>query len=138
MNIIQCFYMDFVKTYLISLVVLFPIDLVWLSLTKKIYDNWLSPFERVLNIPAAILVYLFIPFGLVYLVIGKHLGETSNLKILLEAFVYGVCSYSVYDLTNLATLKNWSIQMVITDIIWGGVLCVMVTFFTLFIVKRFI
>ncbi|HLD92095.1 MAG TPA: DUF2177 family protein [Patescibacteria group bacterium] len=128
--------MNFLKSYLISLVVLFPIDLVWLTLTKKIYDNWLSPFERTLNIPAAILVYLFIPFGLVYLVISKNIGSYPNFKILIDAFVYGVCSYSVYDLTNLATLKNWSIQMVIVDIIWGGVLCIMVTFISLLILNK--
>lgn len=129
--------MSFIKTYLISLLVLFPIDAVWLTLTKKIYDNWLSPFERTLNIPAAILVYLFIPFGLVYLVISKYVGHTPNIKIILEAFVYGVCSYSVYDLTNLATLKNWSISMVVGDIIWGGVLCSLVTFLTLYGINKF-
>ena len=128
--------MEFIKSYLISLVVLFPIDLVWLTLTKKIYDNWLSPFERTLNIPAAILVYLFIPFGLVYLVISRHVGVNPNTKILLDAFVYGVCSYSVYDLTNLATLKNWSVPMVIVDIIWGGILCTLVTFVSLIILNK--
>lgn len=130
--------MEFIKTYLVSLLVLFPIDLVWLTLTKKIYDNWLLPFERTLNIPAAILVYLFIPFGLSYLVISKNFGVSPNVKILLDAFVYGVCAYSVYDLTNLATLKNWSIQMVIVDIIWGGVLSIIVTFVSLLVIKRFI
>lgn len=128
--------MDFLKAYLTSLIVLFPIDLVWLTLTKKIYDSWLSPFERVLNVPAAILVYLFIPFGLTYLVISKNLGLHPNSKIILDAFIYGVCSYSVYDLTNLATLKGWSVPMVITDIIWGGVLCSLVTFFTLLILNK--
>jgi len=128
--------MDFFKSYLISLIVLFPIDLVWLTLTKKIYDNWLSSFERTLNIPAAILVYLFIPFGLVYLVISRNIGVSPNIKILLDAFVYGVCSYSVYDLTNLATLKNWNIQMVIVDIIWGGILCTLVTFISLLILSK--
>jgi uncharacterized membrane protein len=127
---------NFLKSYLLSLVVLFPIDLVWLTLTKKIYDNWLSAYERTLNIPAAILVYLFIPFGLVYLVISKNVGTYPNTKILLDAFVYGVCSYSVYDLTNLATLKNWSVPMVVTDIIWGGVLCTLVTFISLLILNK--
>lgn len=129
--------MDFIKSYLTSLLVLFPIDLIWLTLTKKIYDDWLSPFDRVLNIPAAILVYLFIPFGLAYLVISKNFGHQPNLKIIMDAFVYGICSYSVYDLTNLATLKNWSVQMVITDIIWSGVLCSLVTFFSIAIINKF-
>lgn len=130
--------MEFLKSYITSLIVLFPIDLVWLTLTKKIYDNWLSPYDRVLNIPAAVLVYLFIPFGLAYLVISKNFGVQPNTKIILDAFVYGVCSYSVYDLTNLATLKNWSVPMVITDIIWGGVLCSIVTFISLIVIRKFI
>lgn len=128
--------MDFLKSYLVSLLVLFPIDAVWLTLTKKIYNAWLSPFERVFNIPAAILVYLFIPFGLVYLVISKHVGSAPNMKIVMEAFIYGVCSYSVYDLTNLATLKGWSVQMVITDIIWGGILCSIVTVLSLIVLQK--
>lgn len=130
--------MEFLKSYITSLIVLFPIDLVWLTLTKKIYDNWLSPYDRVLNIPAAVLVYLFIPFGLTYLVISKNFGIQPNTKIILDAFVYGVCSYSVYDLTNLATLKNWSVPMVVTDIIWGGVLCSIVTFISLIVIRKFI
>lgn len=124
------------KSYVTSLLIMFPIDLIWLTLTKKVYDNWLSPFERVLNIPAAILVYLFIPFGLAYLVISRNSGDLPNSKIIMDAFVYGVCAYSVYDLTNLATLKGWSVPMVIVDIIWGGVLCSMVTYFSLLVLNK--
>lgn len=128
--------MDFMKSYVTSLLIMFPIDLIWLTLTKKVYDNWLSPFERVLNIPAAILVYLFIPFGLTYLVISRSSGDLPNSKVIMDAFVYGVCAYSVYDLTNLATLKGWSVPMVIVDIIWGGVLCSMVTYFSLLVLNK--
>lgn len=124
------------KSYVTSLLIMFPIDLIWLTLTKKVYDNWLSPFERVLNIPAAILVYLFIPFGLTYLVISRSSGDLPNSKVIMDAFVYGVCAYSVYDLTNLATLKGWSVPMVIVDIIWGGVLCSMVTYFSLLVLNK--
>ena len=36
---------------------------------------------------------------------------------------FGFFTYATYDLTNLATLKNWSIKVVLVDIIWGMFLC---------------
>ena len=128
--------MNFIKIYIVSLLVLFPIDTVWLTLSKNLYNNWLSPFQRVLNIPAAFLVYLIIPFGLCYFVISKNAGVQPNTKIIFDAFLYGVCSYAVYDLTNLATLKNWSIPMTIVDILWGGILCAIVTYFSLHFLQK--
>lgn len=124
------------KNFLITFLAMLPIDVVWLFLMKPVYDNWLTPFQRVLNVPAAILVYVFIPFGLFWLVINKNLGSGINAKVLLDAFIYGVCSYAVYDLTNLATLKNWSLQMTVVDIVWGGVLCTITTVATLFILSK--
>lgn len=108
-----------------------PIDIVWLFSMKGVYDKWLSGYERVLNFPAAFLVYIFIPFGLSFLVVSKHFGSSPSINILLEAFVYGVCAYAVYDLTNLATLKGWSISMTIVDVFWGGVLCTLTAFVAL-------
>lgn len=125
-----------IKNFLITLLAMFPVDVVWLFLMKGTYDKWLMPFQRVFNVPAAILVYIFIPFGLFWLVINKNIGNGINTKVLFDAFIYGVCSYAVYDLTNIATLKNWSIQMTVVDIIWGGVLCTLTTVIALFIISK--
>ena len=125
-----------IKNFIFTFLAMLPIDVIWLFLMKNTYDKWLMPFQRVLNIPAAILVYIFIPFGLFWLVINKNAVNGISTKVLIDAFIYGVCSYAVYDLTNLTTLKNWSVQMTIVDIIWGGVLCTLTTIIALFAISK--
>jgi uncharacterized membrane protein len=47
--------------------------------------------------------------------------------MLVSAFIwgalFGVTVYSVYDLTNRATLRRWPLKLVFIDILWGGVIC---------------
>jgi len=124
------------KTFLITFLVMLPLDAIWLFSMKNIYDKWLINFERVVNWPAVILVYIFIPLGLFWLVINKHVNDGPTTKALFDAFVYGVCAYAVYDLTNLATLKGWSIPMTVVDIVWGGVLCLTTAYFALMILQK--
>lgn len=112
------------------------LDAVWLVSMKNVYDKWLINFDRVFNIPAALLVYIFIPLGLFWLVISKNTTGGINSKVLVDAFVYGVCSYAVYDLTNLATLKNWPVTMTIVDILWGGTLCVLTTIVAITVLSK--
>ena len=53
-------------------------------------------------------------FALAYLV----MQSTSTLN----AFLIGLCTYAVYDFTNLATLKNYSPAFAFVDSLWGGIL----------------
>lgn len=114
-----------------------PIDIFWLFTMKGVYDKWLSGFERVLNLPAAFLVYIFIPLGLSFLVVSKYFGQNPSLEIFINGFIYGVCGYAIYDLTNLATLKNWPITMTVVDIIWGGILCGISAVLAVYLIKLF-
>jgi uncharacterized membrane protein len=47
--------------------------------------------------------------------LAKQLYQSS----LLTAAIFGFCAYATYDLTNLATLKNWPISVALTDMAWG-------------------
>ena len=49
--------------------------------------------------------------------------------------LFGIIAYATYDLTNLATLKAWPIQIVIIDIIWGGLLTLIVSLSGFYITK---
>jgi len=122
-----------VKNFLLTLVIFLGIDFLWLGvIAKNFYDKHLGAFERTLNWPAVILVYLLIPLGIVLFILPKASG---NLKLaLFWGAVYGLIVYGVYDLTNLATLKNWSLTMVITDMLWGMFICG----FTSFVVTYFL
>jgi uncharacterized membrane protein len=43
---------------------------------------------------------------------------------------FGLVTYATYDLTNLATLKDWPLIITIIDLIWGTVLCGLVSLVT--------
>jgi uncharacterized membrane protein len=72
-----------------------------------------SPLK--MNFLAAIICYLFLVFGIYYFIIKPK-------RSVRDAFLLGVVIYSVFELTNLAIFKNWSILTVLLDTLWGGVL----------------
>ena len=72
------------------------------------------------NLIAAGLFYLLYALGLTVLVIlPAAKGETGFLKIFLLGALLGLVAYSTYDLTNLATIKNWPLMVTLVDILWG-------------------
>jgi uncharacterized membrane protein len=40
-------------------------------------------------------------------------------KTLIASALFGFFTYATYDLTNLATLKNWPVELSVIDVIWG-------------------
>jgi uncharacterized membrane protein len=44
------------------------------------------------------------------------------------AALFGLITYATYDLTNLATVKNWPVLITVVDLVWGTVLSVAVSF----------
>lgn len=124
------------KQIVTTILVMLPLDALWLFSMKNIYDRWLINFERQVNWYGVGLVYIAIPLGLFYFVISKYAGQIPGSKALLDGFLYGIFTYAVYDLTNLATLKNWSIQMTVVDIIWGGMLCMTTTYIALWFLSK--
>jgi len=50
-------------------------------------------------------------------------AQDSVIRAIIFGVLFGLFTYATYDLTNLATLKDWPVPIVIVDIIWGMVLC---------------
>jgi uncharacterized membrane protein len=110
-----------IKTYLITFLVFIVIDLVWLGLVaKSMYRNHLgfimsdSP-----NWIAALVFYALFIFGLVYFVINPAIENQSFTDALIRGLLFGLITYGTYDLTNLATLKDWPLKITIIDLTWG-------------------
>ncbi len=111
-----------IKDFLLTLGVILGIDVVWLGVVaKNFYAKQLGGFERTVRWPAVGLVYLVLALGLVFLVLPKAGGNAKS--ALLWGGFYGLVVYGVYDLTNMATLKNWTLTMVVVDMLWGSILC---------------
>ena len=131
--------MEVVRTYLIALVVFFAIDMIWLGVvSKKLYKNELGfIMSDKPNWLVAIMFYLIFIVGIVFFVISPAVEKSSWMYALFAGMFFGFITYATYDLTNLATLKDWPIKITIIDLIWGSVLCGSVSIITFFVSKCF-
>ncbi|MGV8936589.1 MAG: DUF2177 family protein [Allorhizobium sp.] len=116
------------KTYIIAYfataVVFFGLDYLWLSrIAIGFYRNQIGPLMLAQpNFAAAGIFYLFYIAGIVYFAVGPALSGGTWASAMIAGVVLGLVAYGTYDMTNLATLKNWSVSVTIVDMVWGGVL----------------
>ena len=118
----------YLKLYLLTVPVFFAIDLVWLGLVaRNFYQNNLSHLlSPAVNWPAAISFYLMYIAGIILFAVRPALDEQSLAKAAIWGALFGFFTYATYDLTNLATLRDWPIKVVVVDIAWGTLLCTLV------------
>ncbi len=129
----------FIKLYLIALSVFFAIDMVWLGLVAKNFYAKQIGFlmTKTPNWIAAIIFYLLFIIGLVVFVISPALEQKSWLHALAFGALFGLITYATYDLTNLATIKNWPLLVTIVDLVWGSVLSALVSILSFLIARKF-
>lgn len=128
----------FIKLYAIALPVFFAIDMVWLGLiAKNFYRDQIGVLMKDnINWTAAVVFYLLFIAGLVVFVIGPAIERNSWVHALVFGALFGFISYATYDLTNLATLKDWPLLVTIVDLAWGAVLAASVSTVTYFIARK--
>jgi len=117
--------MVILKTYLIAFSVFLVIDLLWLGvIAKNFYMKHLAPFfaDRV-NWPAAFIFYILFVAGILIFAVMPAVEKQSLPRAVVYGALFGFFTYATYDLTNLATLRNWPVAIVIVDILWGTILC---------------
>jgi uncharacterized membrane protein len=119
----------YLKLYFVLLIAFFAIDMAWLGLVaRSFYQKYLgflmapSP-----NWLVAILFYLLFIVGILFFVVAPGLESNSIKVILLRAALFGLITYATYDLTNLATLKDWPVLLTVVDMLWGMFLSVSVS-----------
>lgn len=118
------------KLFLVVASVVLCIDLLWLGVVaKSFYDAEIGGLARRTGTslaprwPAAILVYLLIPAGIV-LFVRPAMGEHASIwRALTWGATFGLVVYGVYDFTNRAILESWSLRLTLADLAWGCMLC---------------
>ena len=130
----------FIKLYLIALPVFFIIDMIWLGVVaKNIYRSQIGFLMKTnINWAAAILFYFLFVAGLLFFVLSPAIEKRNLTNAIAVAAFYGLLTYATYDLTNLATLKDWPLLITVIDIIWGMVLSILVTLISYLIAIRLI
>ena len=110
--------------YLVTLLLFVGVDLVWLTwvggpVYRQALGDLLLPAVR---IQPALAFYLIYPLGLVMFAVHPGVNGGSIVGAMLAGALYGFFTYSTYDLTNFATLRNWNLAVTFMDIGWGCVL----------------
>ena len=126
-----------IKLYLTTLFYFLIIDTIGIqSFVLKLYNKNL-PSNLKINFDAtsAILFYLIFVFGLVYFVISPLKNLSLN-NLIIPSMVYGFITYSTYALTVKAFFNVFNWEIVISDIIWGTILCLIVAILTLLTVSK--
>ncbi len=113
-----------VLTYIGTSIVFFAIDLVWLGvIAKNLYRKYLGSFlSDQVNWVAAIVFYLLFIIGIIIFSVYPATQKASIKHAAIMGALFGFFTYATYDLTNLATLKDWPLPIVFIDIAWGTIL----------------
>jgi len=116
--------MIYVTAYLSTLAAFVLLDMAWLgTMASRLYRPTLGDIMlATVNLPAGIAFYLIYPIGLVYFAILPALKSGSLAQAMISGALFGFFTYMTYDLTNQATLRNWTTQLTIVDAGWGTLL----------------
>jgi uncharacterized membrane protein len=114
--------MSFLIAYAGVLVVFGAIDAGWLTLMGPIvYRPALAEIlAPSLRIAPAIAFYLMYPIGIVVFAVLPGLRAGSAVTAFGFALLFGALAYATYDLTNYATLRVWTLQITLLDIVYGA------------------
>jgi len=126
--------------YICTFFVFITIDLIWLGfIARNFYRHQLSKFmaEKVKWIPAFVFYFIY-TIGVLLLVVVLASDRSSPFYAVVMGALLGSVSYSTYDLSNMATLKNWPIKVVFADIIWGTALTAVVSLISYLIAQALI
>ena len=116
--------MKYILWYLGSFLTFLIIDLTWLGVVAlNFYNAKLKDLKATdVNWSAAIVFYLLFVAGLLYFVVHPAIMQKNIKMAALNGALLGFFAYMTYDLTNLAVIRNWPLDMSLVDIAWGTAL----------------
>jgi uncharacterized membrane protein len=127
----------YIKLYALTVPVFFIIDILWLGVVAKgFYRRKLSfILSAEVNWVAAFVFYLIYIAGILFFAVRPAVINASWGQAAILGALFGFFTYATYDLTNMATIKNWPLTIVVVDILWGVCLCTVVSCLSFLISK---
>jgi uncharacterized membrane protein len=109
--------------YAVSLGVLLLLDAMWLGwIAKEFYRNQLGSLmsASVSWFPAMLFYFLYAAGLMIFVTLPAINRDDSLLRIALLGAMFGLVAYGAYDLTNLATLREFPVFLALVDMTWGA------------------
>ncbi|WP_226549736.1 DUF2177 family protein [Celeribacter naphthalenivorans] len=131
--------MKLASLYVSTALIFFIVDAIGLRLLiKPVFERHIGHlFADPFRLGPAALFYLGYVAGLLWFVSWPALKDNDPVAALIGGVLLGLLAYGTYEFTNYATLKDWSLQQVMTDTIWGGVLTGMSAWIGVLIARNF-
>lgn len=111
----------YLAAFFTIIVVMIALDFVWLGIiAEPLYKHGIGHLmAEQPNLLFAGLFYLVYVLGLIFFAIKPYAAKKGVYKTALSAASFGFFVYASYDLTNLALLKNWPVNLAVIDVAWG-------------------
>lgn len=109
------------KRFLVAALVFLAIDIVWLTvISPKLYKAQIGHLmAEKASLPAAGIFYIIFIAALLHFVINPAIDKGSVWQAMWTGAFLGLAMYATYDLTNLATLRDWPVTITLIDLAWG-------------------
>ncbi|PRY76369.1 putative membrane protein [Yoonia maritima] len=116
--------MQTIILYLSTACMFFAADAVGLRvLIKPVFERHIDHlFADPFRIVPAALFYLGYVAGVLWFVSVPALRAGDPMAALINGVLLGLLAYGTYEFTNYATLRDWSVQQLVIDTMWGGLL----------------
>ncbi|HCR70993.1 MAG TPA: DUF2177 domain-containing protein [Anaerolineae bacterium] len=120
-----------------TLITFLAIDSFWLGfIAPSFYRSQIGHLmAEDANFLAAGIFYLLYIYGLLFFVVEPAV-KSNNSNYLIRGALFGLITYATYDLTNLATLRDWSLLVTVVDMAWGTILCGLITWVSVWASKK--
>ena len=117
-----------------ALVSLMVLDYLYLTSSSGIFKKIIEDVQKSkfkIKVYPTIVVYILIFFMWMKFIysVKKRYSLKENIK---RGFLLGFFTYGIFEFTNYAIFSKWTLQGVILDTVWGGVLYGLITFFSLY------
>jgi uncharacterized membrane protein len=124
--------------YLVTLVTFVAVDMAWLgTMASRFYKPILGDIAIAgVNLPPAVVFYAIYPLGLMIFAIEPALRAGSWLNAPIYGALFGFFTYATYDLSNQATLRNWTFSLTAVDVVWGTFLGALTSAVTFWVISR--
>ncbi len=133
---------EYLRNYAIALPLFILIDFAWIGVVMKdVYLRELGSLGRTYdgvfkpNLVASLLAWALIPAGIVIFAVPRLTADNSVLEVIGWGALFGAITYGIYDLTNLATLKDYSVKLTAIDTAWGATLSAAITLIVWLVAK---
>jgi uncharacterized membrane protein len=132
--------MTYVTGYVAALLTFLLVDMAWLGMmAPRFYRPTLGDIAiSGVNLLPAIVFYALYPVGLLIFATIPALKSGSIATAVVHGALFGFFTYATYDLTNHATLRNWTLQLTLVDIAWGTLLAAITSALTFWVVSKFV